>query len=202
MFHVEHVLKNFFDIKDLEPLLFLEKEYFKWVNKINISAIKTKEGFWRDHIFDSLCLCKFLKEEKLSFSSLYDLGSGAGFPGLILSMFFPNKVYLVEPVKKKTDFSRHVSRHLGLKNLEVLNVKYQDLEIPNPAETILVSRALGDFDNVVGYFNGFSKIVFMTSVKESKNIKNRNFILKGEEIYSELNKHIKEIFLDKAFVCF
>jgi 16S rRNA (guanine527-N7)-methyltransferase len=202
MFHVEHILRNFFDIKDLEPFFFLEKEYFKWVSKINISSIKTKESFWLNHVFDSLCLLRYLKEENIDFSNFYDLGSGAGFPGLIVSILSCEKITLVEPIKKKTDFSSHIARHLNLENLKILNVKYQNLDIVKSKNTVVAARALGDFDNVVRKFKNKANIIFMTSFKEAKKIEDKEYLMKGHRIYSDLSKYVNKKLSNKTFVCF
>lgn len=102
-------------------------EYLLEYNKhTNLTAIKTKEEVYLKHFYDSLTLCKVIdltKEE-----SLLDIGSGAGFPGMVLKIFFPNlKVYLVDSNNKKTKFLEELKIKLNVNNLEVINNRIEKL---------------------------------------------------------------------------
>ena len=80
--------------KNLEQLEIYCEYLLEYNKHTNLTTIKTKEEVYLKHFYDSLTLCKVIdltKEE-----SLLDIGSGAGFPGMVLKIFFPNlKVYLV-----------------------------------------------------------------------------------------------------------
>ena len=82
-------------------LNFLELLYEK--NQVmNLTAIRDKEGMLEKHFIDSLLLTKVIKDEEKSF---IDVGTGAGFPGLVLAIFYPEKNFLlVDSVRKKIEF--------------------------------------------------------------------------------------------------
>jgi 16S rRNA (guanine527-N7)-methyltransferase len=183
MFHVEHFYelqkKLFPAFPELEKkfsiLQELETEYFKWNNKINISAIRDQRGFWEKHILDSQCvLIYMLKDMSLKIKSstyIYDIGSGAGFPGLVLSIFLNNPIVLVDPVNKKADYLEHVSRKLALSNIKVERHKYQDIQFVD--DSLIVSRALGRYEELYNHLVSKSlkfEMLIMTSNKTLPNL--------------------------------
>ncbi|MCX6112192.1 MAG: 16S rRNA (guanine(527)-N(7))-methyltransferase RsmG [Proteobacteria bacterium] len=180
MFHVEQFLEKFLPELDrlavMKSFAFIEQEYMKWNKVINISSIRDKEGFWTKHVLDSLCLVshikKFYKDHEVM-----DIGSGGGFPGLILGICLINKVTMVEPIKKKTDFIDHCALRLNLKNTKVINSKYE--EIKNISDkTIIVSRALGEYDFLYEYFKNINKkteFVFMMTTQQGHKFNTQNF---------------------------
>jgi 16S rRNA (guanine(527)-N(7))-methyltransferase RsmG len=180
MFHVEQFLTKFLPNLHQQATLahfsFIEQEYLKWNKVINISSIRNKEGFWEKHILDSLCLASHVKKFYNGYDIL-DIGSGGGFPGLVLALCLENSVGMVEPIKKKTDFIEHCVIRLGLKNAKVINSKYEDLK--NISEkTLIVSRALGNYDSLYEYFKKINKntaFVFMTTIKQKHKFETKNF---------------------------
>lgn len=80
----------------------------KWQKAVNLVSPATLEGAWQRHIVDSAQLAEFLPEGKFV---LADLGSGAGFPGLVLAILRPDiEVHLIESDDKKCQFLKNVSR--------------------------------------------------------------------------------------------
>lgn len=112
--------------KNLEQLEIYCEYLLEYNKHTNLTAIKTKEEVYLKHFYDSLTLCKAIdltKEE-----SLLDIGSGAGFPGMVLKIFFPNlKVYLVDSNNKKTKFLEELKIKLNVNNLEVINNRIEKL---------------------------------------------------------------------------
>lgn len=112
--------------KNLEQLEIYCEYLLEYNKHTNLTAIKTKEEVYLKHFYDSLTLCKVIdltKEE-----SLLDIGSGAGFPGMVLKIFFPNlKVYLVDSNNKKTKFLEELKIKLNVNNLEVINNRIENL---------------------------------------------------------------------------
>ena len=112
--------------KNLEQLEIYCEYLLEYNKHTNLTAIKTKEEVYLKHFYDSLTLCKVIdltKEE-----SLLDIGSGAGFPGMVLKIFFPNlKVYLVDSNNKKTKFLEELKTKLNVDNLEVINNRIEKL---------------------------------------------------------------------------
>lgn len=92
----------------------------------NLTAIKEPEDIYLKHFYDSLTIFRVvnLYEEK----SLLDIGSGAGFPGMVLKIFFPNlHIVLVDSNNKKTKFLTELSEKLGVDNLEVINDRIEKI---------------------------------------------------------------------------
>ena len=120
------------------------KELFKWNQKINLTAIRTEEGVVLKHFLDSLSVHPYL----LGTCRLLDIGSGAGFPGIPLKMVEPSlEVTLMDSVRKKVDFQRHLVRTLGLKGIEAIHGRAQDREVIQKLEgrfDAVISRAFSD----------------------------------------------------------
>jgi len=94
-------------------------ELLKWRRKVNLIARDTPEPqVVENHFLDSLTLMAFIQGEG---AHLLDVGTGAGFPGLVLACVLPQvRFTLVEPRLKRVSFLRHVIRSLGLTNVEVV----------------------------------------------------------------------------------
>jgi len=110
MFHVEQFEKNvprgtFLKLKQYEALL------IKWQSKINLIASSTVNEIWERHMCDSLQLIEYLPNKE---ASILDVGSGAGFPGLVLVIAGYKNVCLVEANEKKVNFLKHVAHVLAL----------------------------------------------------------------------------------------
>jgi 16S rRNA (guanine527-N7)-methyltransferase len=96
-----------------------EQELLEWNTRFNLTAIRDVEEIRTKHFMDSLT-CMLVMHE-LRTERLIDIGTGAGFPGLVLKIAFPGiQLTLVESVGKKADFCRHVVQTLGLENVLVL----------------------------------------------------------------------------------
>lgn len=94
----------------------------EWNQKFNLTAILNKEEIYTKHFLDSLLLIKY----SLS-GSLCDVGTGAGFPGIVLKIALPElKVTLLEPNNKKITFLNHVITTLGLKDITAINQRSED----------------------------------------------------------------------------
>jgi 16S rRNA (guanine527-N7)-methyltransferase len=123
--------------------LFL-RELLKWNQKINLTAIRSETGIITKHFLDSLSVHPYLPKS----SSLLDIGSGPGFPGIPLKMVEPAlEVTLIDSVRKKIDFQRHILRKLGLKGIDAVHGRVQESEILQRMEgryDYVVSRAFSD----------------------------------------------------------
>lgn len=99
-------------------------------NHTNLTAIRNTEDVYLKHFYDSLTLTKVidLKEE----TTLLDIGSGAGFPGMVLKLFFPNlHVTLVDSNNKKTKFLELLQEKLDVDNLQVINTRIEAITKDN-----------------------------------------------------------------------
>ena len=203
MFHVEQcfdlLLPDCDKIKSFQRLNFIKEEYFKWNKKINLSAIRDEKNFWEKHVIDSLCLASFIsKSDFLNGFDILDIGSGGGFPGLILASVLDNKVKMVDPVKKKTDFLNHIVLRLNLKNAEAYNGIFENIK-DLKVNSIVVSRALGNYKNLNEHFktiNNNISVVIMAIEKQEIGV---NGVISSHE-YKLVNPIINDALKDHVFI--
>ena len=137
-------------------LNFLELLYEK--NQVmNLTAIRDKEGMLEKHFIDSLLLTKVIKDEEKSF---IDVGTGAGFPGFVLAIFYPEKNFLlVDSVRKKIEFINEVIEKLGLENVKTSFERAEEL-IKDKRETfdVALCRGVANLRIILEYMIPFIKI--------------------------------------------
>jgi 16S rRNA (guanine527-N7)-methyltransferase len=123
-------------------------ELLKWNQKINLTAIRSERGIVLKHFLDSFSVFPYLSKT----TSLLDIGSGAGFPGIPLRIVHPPlEITLIDSVRKKIDFQRHIIRMLGLKGAEAIHGRIQDKEILRSMTgrfDAVVSRAFSDLQTL------------------------------------------------------
>ena len=136
------------EINKLEKYASLLKE---WNEKINLTAITEKEQVFLKHFYDSLTLVKIIDLEQVS--SLCDLGTGAGFPGLVLKIFFPNlKLTLVDALNKRINFLDIVVKELDLKDVILVHARAEEYGRENrELFDVVTARALSSFPILLEY---------------------------------------------------
>lgn len=122
--------ETLFDIKlsdeQLKQFRTYEALLLDWNSKINLTAVRDEEGIRIKHFLDSLSCVPVLGD--MNGKSLIDIGTGAGFPGIPLRIFYPElKLTLVDSVGKKADFCRLVCDTLHLRNVTVLKDRSEEL---------------------------------------------------------------------------
>lgn len=135
-------------IKSLEDyvlLLLQENENFNFIGKSTI------ENIWQRHILDSAQLLKFIPEKNLKFA---DFGSGAGLPGMILSILGLKEIHLVEKSFRKSEFLRR-AKLLSQNRIFVQQSKLE--ELGELSFDCIVSRALAPLDKLLEYSQKFLK---------------------------------------------
>lgn len=115
----------------------------KWQQTINLVSPTTLPEAWERHFVDSALLYPFIEEGK----SLMDIGSGAGFPGLVLAALREGPVHLVESDKRKCAFMRQVKIDLGLKHVIIHSKRIEDITDIQP--DIISARALASLDKLL-----------------------------------------------------
>lgn len=123
----------------------------KWNQKINLTGSKSCEDIATDHILDSLKAAKHLPLSE----AFIDIGSGAGFPGLILAMIWPDReAHLIEPKEKSANFLKEATKALGLTNVSVYIRAIEDLQgeeiVPIFQEYFSISRAFSPMKKFFG----------------------------------------------------
>ena len=112
--------------KNLEDLRIYKDLLITYNQKFNLTAIKTEEEIYLKHFYDSLTLTKGISLE--GNLKLLDIGTGAGFPGLVLKIFYPNlEVTLLDSNHKKIMFLETVIKELNLTNITCLNTRAESL---------------------------------------------------------------------------
>ena len=112
--------------RQMAQLALYERELLSWNEKFNLTAIRDVEGIRAKHFLDSLSCSLAWKEQHPR--RLIDIGTGAGFPGIVLKLIYPSmKLTLVESVGKKANFCSHIVQVLELENVEVLSVRAEDV---------------------------------------------------------------------------
>ena len=145
--------------------------------KYNLTSITEEEDVYLKHYYDSLTMTKIIS---LSNQSLCDIGTGAGFPGLVLKIIFPNlKVTLIDATSKKCEFLRLVINKLNLKDIEVINTRIEEYSKNNrEIYDIVTARAVAPLKHLLEYgiplvkVNGYFIPLKANIQKETINIEN------------------------------
>lgn len=119
-------------------------------SKYNLTRITTKEDAYLKHFYDSLTIVKAIN---ITNQSICDFGSGAGFPGMVLALFFSNtKVTLIEANTKKCSFLNIVKEKLNLSNVEIINRRVEDYAKENrELFEIVTARAVAPLKHLLEY---------------------------------------------------
>ena len=164
-----------FSSKNISDLKIFKNELLKANKKHNFISKNTETVVWHRHILDSAQLVKFIDFSK---GSLSDLGSGAGFPGLILALFNKNKDFHVKLYEKspvKRAFLRDISDRLSLK-IEIFGNIYNE----SINTDYIVCRAFKKFESIIQ--------VSREIVRKSHKL----IVLKGQNAQEDLEKAFKK----------
>lgn len=111
--------------KEMDLLDKYYKLLISWNEKINLTAITDENDVYLKHFYDSLTLIKEIDLTKDIY--LCDVGSGAGFPGIVLKIFFPNiKIKLIDSLQKRVNYLNEVIKKLELKDIEAEHYRMED----------------------------------------------------------------------------
>jgi 16S rRNA (guanine527-N7)-methyltransferase len=138
---MEIILKYFSDFTPLQLSQFkaLEELYKEWNVKINVISRKDIDSLYEKHVLHSLSIAAVFEFEPGI--SIIDIGTGGGFPGIPLAIFFPEvKFHLVDSVAKKLKVVDAVAEGINLKNISTQHIRAE--EIKNKKFDFVVSRAV------------------------------------------------------------
>ena len=156
--------------------------------KYNLTRIIEKEDVYLKHFYDCLTITKIID---INNQRICDLGSGAGFPGLVLAICFPNAgLTLIESNGKKCNFLNIVKEKLSLQNVNIINARVEEYAKENrELFDIVTARAVAPIKHLLEYGIPLIKVeghfIAMKSniEEEAKNIDN---------YYNKLNINIEE----------
>ncbi len=128
----------------------LEKFYellIEWNQKINLTRITSKEEVYLKHFYDSLTLNRVVDLKNIN--NLCDIGTGAGFPGIVLKIIFPNiKITLIDSLQKRVNYLNIVIKELGLEKIEAIHTRGEDFK---GNFDVVTSRAVANIEKLVNY---------------------------------------------------
>ena len=128
-------------------------------NKVmNLTGITEKEEVYLKHFYDSLTIIKIIDLNKID--SLCDIGTGAGFPGLVLKIVFPKlKITLLDSLNKRIEFLKIVINELGIKDIEVIHTRAEEYALNNRNKfDITTARAVAHTSILLEYAVPLTKI--------------------------------------------
>jgi len=199
------ILKYFGDFTDkqLQQFRSLEALYKDWNEKINVISRKDMDGLYEKHILHSLSIAAAF--DLPAGLEIIDLGTGGGFPGIPLAIFFPEiKFHLVDSIAKKLKVVQAVTDAIELKNVTVQHTRVEDIR--NRKFDYVVSRAVAPLNELWRW----SKPVLNKELSHrTENEANRPGLicLKGGDLNKEIQDsgtrprviEIKEIFNEPYF---
>ncbi len=134
----------------LDQLDKLEKYYellISWNEKINLTRIVSKEDAYLKHFYDSLTIIKAVDLVKTP--TLCDVGTGAGFPGIVLKIMYPNiKVTLVDSLQKRVNYLNEVIKELELNDIVAVHSRGEDFK---GSFDVVTSRAVANIEKLLDY---------------------------------------------------
>lgn len=150
--------------------------YSDWNSKINVISRKDLDNFYLRHVLHSMSIAKF--HHFSSGTSIMDLGTGGGFPGIPLSILFPEvNFHLVDSISKKIKVVEDILKKLNLKNVEIYDDRAENINI---TVNFVTCRAVAPMQTLVSWVG--KKV----SSVHKPDKKNGLLCLKGGDIYAEL----------------
>ncbi len=171
---------SYFDLNSLQVknIEFFISLIIKHNNHTNLIGKSTITNFWDRHVLDCLQLANLIKNKKYK---ILDLGTGAGLPGILLSLIGYQNVLMVESVRKKTDFVRKVINEMSL----VARVENKRIEkVKTSKQDIIVSRALAPLKKLLTY------------ARMHSNKNTTSLFLKGRSVNNEIEIAMESFVFD------
>ena len=186
---MEHILKYFPELTEeqRQQMAQLELLYPEWIAKINVISRKDIDNLEVNHILHSLGLVKFVKF--MPGTRVMDLGTGGGFPGIPLAIYYPEVTFhLVDRIGKKLRVAQDIAERIGLKNV---NIQHGDVKEVKGKFDFVVSRAVMDLGDMVPLVKRFID-------SEDRNaVPNGLLCLKGGDLNAETAKFKNQVLIDE-----
>lgn len=180
----------------------LKDLYIEWNEKINVISRKDMDHFYEHHVLHSLAIAT--EFEFTNDMQVMDLGSGGGFPGIPLAIFFPQtNFHLVDSINKKLTVAREIAGAIGLKNLTVQHARAEDIR--DRKFDVVVSRAVAPLKDLWIWSKPLLRK--RKNSVEGKATPNGLICLKGGDLGQEISEsgckplvwEIEKIFTEKFF---
>jgi len=178
---MELILKYFPDLTPLQIEQFtkLEALYQDWNLKINVVSRKDIDELYLRHVLHSLAIAKIINFKEGS--SMMDVGTGGGFPGIPLAILFPEcEFHLVDSINKKLNVVREVVAGLELQNVKVTHSRVEEIK---ETYDFIISRAVAAMPTFVHWIKG------KVSKTQQNQLKNGIIYLKGGDLTEELQDY-------------
>lgn len=199
---MEIILKYFADFSEIqiEQLSKLEGLYSEWNEKINVISRKDIGGLYEKHILHSLSIAATFDFQPGT--EIIDIGTGGGFPGIPLAIFFPEvKFHLADSIAKKLKVVNAIVEGTGLSNVTTQHIRAE--EIKGRKFDFAVSRAVAPLKELWRW----SKPLIKTNSTISHNPKPGLICLKGGDLTEEIHEsytrpriiEISDIFQEEFF---
>ena len=190
---MELILKYFPNLTEVQIEQFgaLKELYKDWNAKINVVSRKDIDELYLKHILHSLGIAKVI--EFSDHTSILDVGTGGGFPGVPLAILFPNcQFHLVDSINKKLKVINAVTEAIGLENVKTTHSR---VEVIDETYDFIVSRAVTAMPEFTTWIKG--KI----AKKQQNALKNGILYLKGGDLTEELKQYttVKAFLLSDYF---
>ena len=119
----------------------------EWNEKINLTRITEEKDVYLKHFYDSLTIQKVVNLNQVH--TLCDVGTGAGFPGVVLKIVFPHlKVTLIDSLQKRINYLNEIIKELQLKDIEAIHSRGEDYK---GQFDIVTSRAVANIEKLLTY---------------------------------------------------
>ena len=188
--YIELINKLSFSSDDLDKLSIFHDELLNFNKKYNLISKSTEDHIWSRHILDSAQIIKYIDFKDNN--AVSDMGSGAGFPGIILSIYNKNPKFHVKLYEKsniKCDFLENIKNKLDLA-FDVYG-RYQDEEINSE---YVVSRAFKQLGEILRISREIIKVNHKLIVLKGKNAENEiNKLQQPLEFMYKLEKSVTDI---------
>ena len=149
-----HALTIELTVQQLDLLVSYIEQLSKWNKAYNLTAVRDPLDMIKLHIFDSLAIIRCLA--KLNGNRFIDIGTGAGLPGMVLAIVWPQKiVHLLDTNGKKTRFLTHFKHLHQLNNVEIINQRCENY-LPELGYDVILSRG---FATIKDMLNGCQQLV-------------------------------------------
>lgn len=128
----------------LNQLALFYQLLLSWNEKMNLTRITNQEEVYLKHFYDSLTLYKEIKLETVD--TLCDVGSGAGFPGIVLKIAFPNlDITLIDSLQKRVNYLNEIIKELKLSNIRAIHTRCEDYARVNREKyEVVTARAVAN----------------------------------------------------------